>query len=101
MYDQKQSLVNSSKSAKASLAAASKKASPAPEEVSGGADILQDLHAVSCGLKALASTVACEGLTTCRRTCGGHGFSSFSGIGSFEQDYVSDTDVEVRRDYGS
>ncbi|KAK3044601.1 hypothetical protein LTS18_000835, partial [Coniosporium uncinatum] len=52
-----------------------------PEETHSGSDLLSDLHATSCGLKSLASTTAAEGLEVCRRACGGHGYSSFSGIG--------------------
>lgn len=48
-----------------------------PEETQAGSDILADLHASSCGLKALSSTIAAEGLEVCRRACGGHGYSSF------------------------
>lgn len=48
-----------------------------PEETEAGSDILADLHASSCGLKALSSTIAAEGLEVCRRACGGHGYSSF------------------------
>ena len=48
-----------------------------PEETQSGSDILADLHATSCGLKALSSTIAAEGLEVCRRACGGHGYSSF------------------------
>lgn len=59
-----------------------------PEELHPGTDLLADLHATSCGLKALASTTAAEGLEMCRRTCGGHGYSSFSGIGSWYADYL-------------
>ena len=59
-----------------------------PEELNPGADMLADLHATSCGLKALASTIAAEGLEVCRRACGGHGYSSFSGIGSWYADYL-------------
>jgi len=51
-------------------------------------DLLADLHATSCGLKALASSIAAEGLETCRRACGGHGYSSFSGIGPWYADYL-------------
>lgn len=40
------------------------------------ATLLADLHATSCGLKALAITTAAEGLETCHRACGGHGYSS-------------------------
>ncbi|KAJ5736441.1 uncharacterized protein N7483_001566 [Penicillium malachiteum] len=59
-----------------------------PEELRAGAELLADLHATSCGLKALASTTAGEGLEVCRRACGGHGYSSYSGIGPFYSDYL-------------
>ena len=55
---------------------------------------LADLHATSCGLKALASTLAAEGLETCRRVCGGQGYSSFCGIGSWYLDYLPATTWE-------
>jgi len=59
-----------------------------PEELNPGSDMLADLHATSCALKAFASTTAGEGLEACRRACGGHGYSSFSGIGSWYADYL-------------
>jgi acyl-CoA oxidase len=59
-----------------------------PEETHSGSDLLADLHATSCGLKALGSTTAAEGLEVCRRACGGHGYSSFSGIGTFSASLV-------------
>ncbi|KAF7513361.1 hypothetical protein GJ744_009782 [Endocarpon pusillum] len=65
-----------------------------PEELHPGTDLLADLHATSCGLKALASTTAAEGLEVCRRACGGHGYSSFSGIGSWYADYLPTTTWE-------
>jgi acyl-CoA oxidase len=65
-----------------------------PEELNPGADMVADLHAISCGLKALASTIAAEGLEVCRRACGGHGYSSFSGIGSWYADYLPTTTWE-------
>ncbi|KAH7125187.1 hypothetical protein B0J11DRAFT_614613 [Dendryphion nanum] len=64
------------------------KRGPGPEETQSGSDILADLHASSCGLKALSSTIASEGLEACRRACGGHGYSSFSGIGTWYSDYL-------------
>jgi len=70
------------------------KRSAGPEELHPGADLLADLHATSCGLKALASTTAAEGLEVCRRACGGHGYSSFSGIGSWYADYLPTTTWE-------
>jgi acyl-CoA oxidase len=63
-------------------------ASAGPAAIRAGADLLADLHATSCGLKALASTTAGEGLEVCRRACGGHGYSSYSGIGPFYADYL-------------
>jgi acyl-CoA oxidase len=59
-----------------------------PEELRASANLLADLHATSCGLKALASTTAGEGLEVCRRACGGHGYSSYSGIGAWYSDYL-------------
>ena len=59
-----------------------------PEEMNAGSDLLADLHATSCGLKSLASSTAVDGLEVCRRACGGHGYSSFSGIGSWYADYL-------------
>ncbi|KAI9997197.1 hypothetical protein PInf_000633 [Phytophthora infestans] len=37
-------------------------------------------HAMSCGLKVLASEMACNGIETCRRACGGHGYLLSSGL---------------------
>jgi len=65
-----------------------------PEETHSGSDLLADLHATSCGLKSLASTTAAEGLEVCRRACGGHGYSSFSGIGPWYADYLPTTTWE-------
>lgn len=68
--------------------------SAGPEETAPGSDILADLHATSCGLKALSSTTAAEGLEVCRRACGGHGYSSFAGIGQWYADYLPTTTWE-------
>ncbi|OCK80888.1 acyl-CoA oxidase [Lepidopterella palustris CBS 459.81] len=65
-----------------------------PEETHSGSDLLADLHATSCGLKSLASSIAAEGLEVCRRACGGHGYSSFSGIGPWYADYLPTTTWE-------
>lgn len=66
----------------------SKERGAGPEEINSGSDLLADLHATSCGLKSLASSTAVDGLEVCRRACGGHGYSSFSGIGSWYADYL-------------
>lgn len=73
---------------KAGLQADQEKRGAGPEQLRAGSDLLADLHATSCGLKALASTTAGEGLETCRRACGGHGYSNYSGIGPWYSDYL-------------
>lgn len=83
MYNANQEAMNKN------LAAGAKDARGAgPEELNPGAELLADLHATSCGLKALGSTIAVEGLEVTRRACGGHGFSSYSGIGPWYADYL-------------
>ena len=67
---------------------ASTKRGAGPEEINSGSDLLADLHATSCGLKSLASSTAVDGLEVCRRACGGHGYSNFSGIGPWYADYL-------------
>ena len=59
-----------------------------PEETQSSSDLLADLHAISCGLKSLASSTAAEGLEVCRRAMGGHGYSSFAGVGQWYCDYL-------------
>ncbi|KAI9274257.1 acyl-CoA dehydrogenase/oxidase C-terminal [Sporodiniella umbellata] len=54
----------------------------------GNFDLLADLHASSSGLKSLTTTMAIEAIEDCRRACGGHGYSLFSGLGQFYQDYL-------------
>lgn len=68
LYQQNQSRMESSDSSDSSGRGAG------PEQLKPGADLLADLHATSCGLKALGSTIAVEGLEVCRRACGGHGY---------------------------
>ncbi|KAF9354797.1 hypothetical protein BGX34_010817 [Mortierella sp. NVP85] len=55
---------------------------------SGDFSLLADVHASSSGLKSLTTTMATAGIEECRRACGGHGFSSFSGLPLLLQDYV-------------
>lgn len=83
MYEQNQSRMEGSSNANGS-----KGRGAGPEQLNPGADLLADLHATSCGLKALGSTIAAEGLEVCRRACGGHGYSNYSGIGTWYADYL-------------
>ncbi|PIK56190.1 putative peroxisomal acyl-coenzyme A oxidase 1-like [Apostichopus japonicus] len=41
---------------------------------------LPELHALSCGLKALLGDVMSKGCNTCRFSCGGHGYMLASGL---------------------
>ncbi|KAL8283794.1 hypothetical protein RQP46_005226 [Phenoliferia psychrophenolica] len=54
----------------------------------GDLSLLADTHASSSGLKSLCSIMASEGIETCRRACGGHGYSLASGLGSMYADYL-------------
>ncbi|KAF9108300.1 hypothetical protein BGX27_008404 [Mortierella sp. AM989] len=54
----------------------------------GDFSLLADVHASSSGLKSLTTTMAAAGIEECRRACGGHGFSSFSGLPLMLQDYA-------------
>lgn len=54
----------------------------------GNFSLLADLHASSSGLKSLTTTMAIDSIEDCRRACGGHGYSNFSGLGQFYQDYL-------------
>uniref|UniRef100_A0A914CAU6 Glucuronosyltransferase n=1 Tax=Acrobeloides nanus TaxID=290746 RepID=A0A914CAU6_9BILA len=46
----------------------------------GDISAVPDLHALSCGLKAITSHQAALGLEQCRMACGGHGYSQASGF---------------------
>lgn len=85
---------NQKKIAQGNASNAPSKRGAGPEEVQSGSDMLADLHASSCALKSLSSSIACDGLEVCRRACGGHGYSSFSGIGPWYSDYLPTTTWE-------
>jgi acyl-CoA oxidase len=61
----------------------------------GNFGLLADLHASSSGLKSLTTTMAVESIEDCRRACGGHGYSMFSGLGSFYQEYLPNVTVSI------
>lgn len=88
LYDANQAAMKEKDAGKVSEDANQTSRGAGPEELNPGADLLADLHSTSCALKSYASTVAGEGLEVCRRACGGHGYSSFSGIGSWYADYL-------------
>jgi acyl-CoA oxidase len=89
IYNENQKRMSAGKDAgQASESSGSSNRGAGPEELNPGSDTLADLHSTSCALKAYASTTAAEGLEVCRRACGGHGYSSFSGIGTWYADYL-------------
>ena len=55
---------------------------------------LAEMHAVSSGLKSLCTTLAADGIETCRRALGGHGFGGASGLISLNSNYLSKPTVE-------
>ncbi|KAB7498100.1 putative peroxisomal acyl-coenzyme A oxidase 1 [Armadillidium nasatum] len=46
----------------------------------GNLDSLPELHAISCGLKALCTLDSSNGVDICRRACGGHGYLASSNL---------------------
>ncbi len=55
---------------------------------------IAELHSTSSGLKSLCTMYAADGIETCRRALGGHGFHSGSGLVSISNDYLSKPTVE-------
>ena len=55
---------------------------------------LSELHVTSSGLKSLATELAANGIETCRRALGGHGYGGGSGLVQLNADYLSKPTVE-------
>jgi acyl-CoA oxidase len=55
---------------------------------SGDASLLPEMHAITSGLKVLATTTIIADLEAARRSMGGHGYSVFSGVWRMYADYV-------------
>ena len=60
----------------------------------GDFSALAELHSTSSGLKSLCTTLAADGIETCRRAMGGHGFHGSSGLVQLNADYLSKPTVE-------
>lgn len=63
-------------------------------EKSGDFTRLAEMHAASSGLKSLSTMLAADGIETCRRAMGGHGFGGGSGMIPLNNDYLSKPTVE-------
>ncbi|KAJ5539722.1 hypothetical protein N7513_008054 [Penicillium frequentans] len=55
---------------------------------------LAHMHSMSSGLKSLCTMLAADGVETCRRALGGHGFGGGSGLIELNNDYLSKPTVE-------
>jgi acyl-CoA oxidase len=55
---------------------------------------LAELHSTSAGLKSLATELAANGVETCRRAMGGHGYGGGTGLIQLNADYLSKPTVE-------
>ncbi|KAJ5760483.1 hypothetical protein N7520_007639 [Penicillium odoratum] len=55
---------------------------------------LAHMHSMSSGLKSLCTMLAADGIETCRRALGGHGFGGGSGLIELNNDYLSKPTVE-------
>jgi acyl-CoA oxidase len=55
---------------------------------------LAEMHAASSGLKSICTMTAADGIETCRRAMGGHGFGGGSGMIPLNNDYLSKPTVE-------
>ncbi|KAI1625631.1 acyl-CoA dehydrogenase/oxidase C-terminal [Exophiala viscosa] len=66
------------------------------DRVSENADMatLMELHSTSAGLKSLATELAANGIETCRRAMGGHGYGGGTGLIQLNADYLSKPTVE-------
>ncbi|KAK4051733.1 fatty-acyl coenzyme A oxidase [Microbotryomycetes sp. JL221] len=56
------------------------------EETKEVFDKLKETHATSAGLKAFCTWGALETIEKCRASCGGHGYSSYTGLASMYND---------------
>ncbi len=61
------------------------------ELVKGNGDfsLMSESHACLCLGKALFTEIAYDGIETCRKACGGHGFSHYSGIPALLCEFAS------------
>ncbi|KAM4023059.1 peroxisomal acyl-coenzyme A oxidase 2-like [Anomaloglossus baeobatrachus] len=48
----------------------------------GNFSSLPELHALTAGMKAFATEICSNGVEVCRKACGGHGYSLYSGLPS-------------------
>ena len=55
---------------------------------SGNTSLLAEMHATTSGLKVIVMTMGIQDLEIARRSMGGHGYSTFAGLGRLYADYL-------------
>eukprot|EP01104_Vermistella_antarctica_P002183 TRINITY_DN1234_c1_g2_i1.p1 TRINITY_DN1234_c1_g2~~TRINITY_DN1234_c1_g2_i1.p1 ORF type:complete len:743 (+),score=193.26 TRINITY_DN1234_c1_g2_i1:133-2229(+) len=60
----------------------------------GDTSLMAHVHCVSSGLKAICTEKTVGGIETCRRACGGHGYSQFSGFYELYQNWLPSVTYE-------
>lgn len=55
---------------------------------------MAESHACLCLGKALYTEITYDGMQICRKACGGHGFSHYSGLPALLSEYASNTTLE-------
>ncbi|KAG0941748.1 hypothetical protein G6F57_006099 [Rhizopus arrhizus] len=58
------------------------------------AHMLPEVHATSCALKSWCTRQSSDGIETCRKALGGHGYSIFSGVSELFATYVPSNTYE-------
>jgi len=56
--------------------------------------MMKDVHATLCGTKAFYSSEALDGIQVARQSCGGHGFSSYSGFTTLYKEFSPNVTYE-------
>ncbi|RCH91857.1 fatty-acyl coenzyme A oxidase [Rhizopus stolonifer] len=58
------------------------------EDLEGVIEMLKETHATSAGLKAFCTWHCLSIIEQCRQSCGGHGYSAYTGLAQMYQDFA-------------
>ena len=61
---------------------------PGDKDVNEVLDTLKETHSTSAGLKATCTWSCLNIIDQCRQACGGHGYSSYTGLAGMYQDFA-------------
>jgi acyl-CoA oxidase len=59
-----------------------------PESLKAAMNVMKEAHATSAGLKAFSTWECLDIIERCRQACGGHGYSSYTGLANMYQDFA-------------